>query len=584
MIYEMPWQGRWLVFTDEQLAAIKSNPDPAKAKLAEWFLYQFHDVYKKNPLSQFLAHSGGLDFINDWASNVSILWAGNQQGKSAALIAKAALRAIPNNPDWHCFKHNKIVPLKWNGPVRIAINTYEWMHHKRNLWPAICKFLPLDELREYHPDWNGPMSRRKRKEPAWNQTPTCKLSCGTIIDFYCCRQPPECFESVPYDFWANDEQQTEQIFDAQWSRGSSKKQFQIGIACTPHKVQGRSDTGAGGFIARMYKGIETKGLSIGRHIINVDEVPDVVMPPKTRAENYHKYITYPMQTGNQKAIREGRSRWFGEPESSEGLVYDNWLPQIHFIEPFEIPTHWTRVRSIDPGRVAPTAVLWGAMSPWGDLILYREYYEAGLGISDNAKRIVEASGNQLREVGRSRDSNNNEIAEYEEIFTKEEYLFSVMDGRTFKQPSNETGTTLGYVWARAGIRCIPASGMRNSEAIPIVKEWLEIRPERQHILIRMQKADKIIGAGGVPIVGAPRMYAFSTLRHFRKEIECYSNKEDNPDEPADRQEDHLMTAVKYLILAEPRYAGPIDPAYQKKSWHLDSPLPQRGKRRYEYHL
>lgn len=60
--------------------------------------------------------------------------------------------------------------------------------------------------------------------------------------------------------------------------------------------------------------------------------------------------------------------------AAEGIVYEGWNPDIHVIEPFEIPASWTRVRGIDWGYTNPFVMLWGALDPDGRLYIYKEYY------------------------------------------------------------------------------------------------------------------------------------------------------------------------------------------------------------------
>lgn len=73
-----------------------------------------------------------------------------------------------------------------------------------------------------------------------------------------------------------------------------------------------------------------------------------------------------------------------------GQVFDEWRYERHVIKPFPIPAEWTKYNGIDGGYRAPWAVLWGAEDPDGRLWVYRELYEAGVGESDQARKILEA--------------------------------------------------------------------------------------------------------------------------------------------------------------------------------------------------
>jgi len=191
------------------------------------------------------------------------------------------------------------------------------------------------------------------------------------------------------------------------------------------------------------------------------------------------------------------------------------------------------------------------MSPWGDLVLYREYYESGPIFSECVKDIIAASGNDRIQTDVVPDADGGTRAYWEEVPRTEEYEFSVMDGRTFKQPHHDAAETIGQYWASLGLPCIAASGRKNELAVPLVREWFEPKANREHILKRMKIQDEVLGEDGKPLTMAPRICVFNTLRHFRTEIEAYVNKPDS--ETPVKKNDDLMTALKYLVLANPQW-------------------------------
>lgn len=582
MIYKLPYHGKWIVQTDDQLTAMKQSGDKAKADLAAWFEAMYHDHYMQNPIGYFLAHSGGVDFINDRTNRLCLIRAGVQVGKSYTLLAKLCLRGIPTGPDWDIYKYGKIKWHKWEGPGRMMMASYEWLHVRTNLWPKLCEILPVDELREYSPKWKSPMARRKLKTVS-EHSPSCKLACGTTLDVFCYRSPPESFTSATYDRGAYlDEQAPLHVVKNISDRLQNDPHGQLNEATTPHQIESCGWTGKGSWLDLAWHNVDTLGMTVGRYEILREEVPDSIISPEQRAEIYNKCITYPISTGNARLIRAGNSKYYGTFESSEGLVYDNWNPLVHWIEPFNIPKTWTRYRSIDPGRVDPTCVLWAAVSPWNDVVIYRCYYEAGLGIADNTKKIIELSGNE-----RVVDYETDGVASYKEVMTSEQYAYTVMDPRTFSQPSNDTGTTLGQVWAANGLCCLQGSGKRNDVALPICKEYFEIVPERIHIITRMG-VHPMLGVDGKPLQGAPRITIVNTCVKLREELDSYRNKADKPNEPAPHQADHAVTALKYLLLQAPRYMGenehysPGGPPPQTLAHFLSKQREANHKQLYSY--
>ena len=48
--------------------------------------------------------------------------------------------------------------------------------------------------------------------------------------------------------------------------------------------------------------------------------------------------------------------------------------KIHVVEPFDIPNNWVKFRACDYGYGSYSGVLWFAVSPAEQLIVYRELY------------------------------------------------------------------------------------------------------------------------------------------------------------------------------------------------------------------
>lgn len=90
--------------------------------------------------------------------------------------------------------------------------------------------------------------------------------------------------------------------------------------------------------------------------------------------------------------RAARSK--GIPALGSGVVY-GIDPDLIFINPIPIPTHWERVAAIDFGWEDPTAILWGAISPDGICYVYSEHYMTKTPYAIHASAIEERN----RQVG-----------------------------------------------------------------------------------------------------------------------------------------------------------------------------------------
>ena len=86
--------------------------------------------------------------------------------------------------------------------------------------------------------------------------------------------------------------------------------------------------------------------------------------------------------------RERRALQEGDWDIFDGQYFSEFSREKHVIEPFEIPISWRRYRTIDYG-LDRLAVLWCAVSPEGDIFVYREYCESSLPIGEAARAITD---------------------------------------------------------------------------------------------------------------------------------------------------------------------------------------------------
>lgn len=513
---------------------LKENKDAKK--LADALKRQFDSC----PMKFFMPSGDTVtEFINDTDHSLTGIISGNRGGKTTSAFIRAAIRMIPCDKNWDIFRNNGIEWKEFEGPKILGIASYEFVNHKTTIWPQVIrKWLPESELGEYR--YGG------GKIINWKDNPHLELACGSEIYFYTYDQDQGVFESQAVDIWIWDEQGVEAKFDGANERTRTKDGIHI-FSLTPHKVDGRPDTGSGSWVNKLVKKEITKGHKIKFYTFNlIEDVPDWVFPEKQKEAAYKQHIEEPTRLNDIKRLRHGRSRLFGEWEESSGLVYDDWNRQYHIIDPIPIEKGWTKYRSIDHGTRNPTACIYAAVTPNNDIILYDEYYTINNAISQNVKGIVEKSGNKLKKID---NIFNNQAGFYhdvfEEVMSGTQFYKTLFDPRSFKTPDPVMGMTISQVYKNCGLNIMPASGKNTFESVPIVKEYFRIDFSREHIITKQK--------------GAPRIYVFSTLNNFIREIEGYVNEEfvrknnENPTERPRGKDDHLMDALRYLIMGRPVY-------------------------------
>ena len=530
------------------------------------FVDNLRSEWEANPIRFFLPHCATHDnfdtpnhrFINDASNVYTAMLAGNRFGKSTSAIVKALLTygVIPADPNWECFKDHGIVYREWTGPKEIGVASYNWGNIGETIWPQVVRaWTPREELGA----WDGRLAPK-------NTEFSVTLKCGSVVHFKCLGQPQGAFESQALDGWLWDEQGTEEKFDGANARMRTTRRYSTDAdgyeyltagwhvcGATPHKVEGRADTGAGTWFQDLYTGDLTKGLTTGFYTGDIiNDVPDWIYSEREKKVALAE-LEEAEKINNKKAVRAIRSRLFGEFETTGGRVYDEWDDEVHIIPDIEIKPNWCAFRCMDHGRTNPTACLSVAITPENDFVVYREY-EAASTISDNVRRIVEASGNRLVRSGQSKhqfgviDRWTEEIGDH-----GEQYIFDVLDGRSFRSPDNNTKLTIGDIYRLAGLNRLRPAPVQNTEStIPIVKEVLKIRGDRKHIITGEQ--------------GAPQLYICQSCKGLIKHIRNYRNKESkgkdgNLSEKPQEKDDHDLDALRYGFMMRPRHSTmrPVKP-------------------------
>src|SRR5262245_36603866 len=86
----------------------------------------------------------------------------------------------------------------------------------------------------------------------------------------------------------------------------------------------------------------------------------VFIPSKLRDNKFlgPEYVANLQMVGNDSLVRA----WLeGDWTVIEGAYFECWRYEQHVVEPFEVPAHWARFRSMDWGSAKPFSVGWWAI-------------------------------------------------------------------------------------------------------------------------------------------------------------------------------------------------------------------------------
>lgn len=514
-------------------------------------------------------------FINDRDHTVTANRMGNRGGKTTSAWIKmlTTLGAIPCDPSWECFTRHGIEYVPWTGPKVIIVCTYMLANHVNTIWPQIIQaWTPAHELGRYAKGGNA--------HPSWKGNPRLKLACGTEIYLLTYEQDQGVFESQAVDLALWDEQGLENLFIAVNERVATRRGKHV-FSLTPHKIEGRPDTGAGSWIHKLFEGQSKYGISVRDYEGNlIEDSPDWIYPEATKKEKIEQWIVQPRIRGDMKAMREGLSRLYGKWHASSGLVYDNYDAEVHDIEPFDIPRGWTRYRGVDYGRTNPSACVYVAIGPLSDVsknadqdelccVAYKVYYDVKSTIDEHCRLIVEASGNK-REPDGYEERIGPHFKRYRELaFTP--FRDTALDGRSFSNPDAMMGLNIGDLFRIHGLQCSRATLRLLPGSIAQVNQWFAVDYTKPH-------------PWKPGVMGRSRLYIFRTalplVDHIKQYVNADNKKNDkNVSELPKMKEDHDLDGLRYAMCIPPLYIE----GWTEENTHranMEDDEPQEKERRH----
>lgn len=265
----------------------------------------------------------------------------------------------------------------------------------------------------------------------------------------------------------------------------------------------------------------------------------------TSLENPH--LTKDYMDDLLSAPKEWRDRFvYGQWDDFAGQIFSEWRPNVHLIDPFPIPNHWERFRSIDHGQNNPTACGWYAVDYDGNIYKYQEYYQEKMVVSEHVKNI--------KAMSKIPTTDGREVYD--------EYAYTLIDPSTHAKTREKDGKLYSVAdeYYDAGLVTVKAQNDVMA-GINRFKEYLTINPNRYH----PTKLD----SDGTPQKGSPKFFVFKgRCPKFEEEIPAYRWKplkygvdENNKEQPV-KKDDHAVDESRYAIMSrplEPNARRHIDP-------------------------
>ena len=199
----------------------------------------------------------------------------------------------------------------------------------------------------------------------------------------------------------------------------------------------------------------------------------------------------------------------GSWDIAEGAAFTEWDRNVHVIEPYDLPKTWVKFRACDYGYGSYSAVLWFAVTPDEQLVVYRELYVSKVLAADLADMVLE-----LEE-----DDGN--------------IRYGVLDSSCWHR-RGDTGPSLAEQMISRGCRWRPSDRSAGS------------RVAGKNELHRRLKVDDE--------TFEPELVFFSSCRNTIAQLPILPLDKKNPEDIDTKAEDHLYDALRYGIMTRPRFS------------------------------
>ena len=467
-----------------------------------------------------------------------------------ALLTTGGL--IDCDPNWPIFKNHGVRYVEYQGPKRVGISSYSWSHFKDTIIPLIIqKWTPLIELGK----WEKAVPNVDSGKAIMDFTG------GSKLFFKAESQKLVAFESTELDMFLHDEQLSRPKMQGAVQRlltrirrrgeGEDEEIYNGSHICglTPHIVDGRADTGAGGWMYHLMTGRDRSMFKNPKFYAgDLKDVPHWIYDERTKAEEYEKLARaeedYQKGIGLLTEVNNLKSRLLGVWETTGGSVLPEFDDAVHLVDDFPIPPEWTVYRTFDHGRTNASAMVCFAIDPQGNHFVFLGAQRKGMVIHNTVKEFMGVCGNKWKKRERY-DAGYMAFERLEEVFTGFTPAMDLLDSRSYVKLTDVNEFTIGEMWQAAGFTKVqPASNADPKIRIQAISEMLAIDHERIH---------PITGK-----IGSPRLFFFKVgAKSIWQDVKDWKMKKPSregiPSLDASRINDHAPTALGYGILAKLRF-------------------------------
>jgi Terminase large subunit, T4likevirus-type, N-terminal len=199
----------------------------------------------------------------------------------------------------------------------------------------------------------------------------------------------------------------------------------------------------------------------------------------------------------------------GDWDAFDKAAFSDFKREVHVVNPFPIPNSWMRFRACDWGYSSPACVLWFAVTPDNELIVYRELYTKGLTADVFARVVLDMEmGEQIR--------------------------YGVLDASAWAQ-RGDVGPSIAETMTKEGCRWRPSdrSGKSRHNGKMEIHRRLKVHP----------------------ITTRPGLVMFSTCTNLIRTLPMLPMDDNDPEDINTDAEDHAYDALRYGATSRPVNVG-----------------------------
>lgn len=242
---------------------------------------------------------------------------------------------------------------------------------------------------------------------------------------------------------------------------------------------------------------------------------------------------YLAQSGDYEAMllslpeHQRRQLLEGDWDINEGAAFPEFNRRTHVVDSYDIPSGWTKFRACDYGYGSYTGVLWLAVTPAEQLVVYRELYVSKVTATDLADMILEL------------ESGDGTIR------------YGVLDSSLWHK-RGDTGPSLAEQMNMKGCRWRPSDRSRGS------------RIAGKNEIHRRLQLDEFSQE--------PQLVIMDNCTNLIAQLPAIPLDKKNPEDVDTNAEDHLYDALRYGIMTRPRSSlWDYNPATRRSGFQASDP-------------